>query len=337
MEYKANRRQVLWGIGAVGAALTLPYRAVLAQTTSLRIGTSSSGSVFYTLAIGAGELIRKHAGINTTVEPVGGSAANVNGIANDNVDVAITNSFAAFSGYNAAFGFADKVDQRLLLQGNPSYRWIFTRPGAGIETAKDLEGRTIIGERRALPELRLVLDALSEVMGLDQSTMNIVATTETNQAFDAIRSGAVDAFVMPYSPNAAIIEEGMRDGVIQFLRISPEERDAMLEILPSAFFAVNQRAGMFSNEDEVVPLVSLSTNLIAQPSLDDETAYLIAKTILENTEEFATYHATGRQWTAEATLVIPAIPWHDGAIRYFQESGLWTEAHQSAQERLLGA
>lgn len=47
---------------------------------AIRIGTSSVGSVFYTIAIGAGEIIQKHAGLNATVEPVGGSSANMRGL-----------------------------------------------------------------------------------------------------------------------------------------------------------------------------------------------------------------------------------------------------------------
>ncbi len=59
--------------------------AVLAPTAwaqqAIRIGTSSVGSTFYTIAIGAGEIIQKHAGLNATVEPVGGSSANMLGSA----------------------------------------------------------------------------------------------------------------------------------------------------------------------------------------------------------------------------------------------------------------
>ncbi|WP_114965660.1 TAXI family TRAP transporter solute-binding subunit [Alkalilacustris brevis] len=335
MKITANRRQVLGGIGAAAAAAALPGSMAFGQPVSLRIGTSSVGSVFYTLAVGAGELIRDKAGINTTVEPVGGSAANVNGIGRETVDLAVTNSFASFSGYNAMHGFNDPIDHRLIIQGQPSYRWIFTRPGAGIESARDLEGRTIIGERRALPELRLVLDALATALDLDIDSMNIVATADTGEAFAAIRAGSVDAFVMPFSPRAGIIEEGMRDRHIQFLHVTPEERDAMLEHLPAAFFPVDQRANDFSNQEEVVPLVSLNTYMIGRTDLDNETVYQVVKTLFEENETFISYHAAARNWTVENTLIPPAVPLHDGVVQYFREIGVWTDEHEAVQQRLL--
>jgi hypothetical protein len=28
-------------------------------------------------------------------------------------------------------------------------------------------------------------------------------------------------------------------------------------------------------------------------------------------------------------------PWHSGAVRYFREAGLWTDAHEQRQQALL--
>ena len=49
-------------------ALMLAASGAGAQEAA-RIGTSSVGSVFYTIAIGASEIITKYAKVNTTVEP----------------------------------------------------------------------------------------------------------------------------------------------------------------------------------------------------------------------------------------------------------------------------
>jgi uncharacterized protein len=334
MPITLNRRQMLAALGATTAMAGLP-RAVFAQTQSVRIGTSSVGSVFYTLAIGIGEIVTDHAGINSTVEPVGGSAANINGLVQNNIDLSINNSFSSYSGLTGQYGFPAPVDVRLLVQGQPSYRWIFVRPGSGIETAADLNGRTIIGERRALPELRLLLDAFISHFELDESSINIVGTNETTEAIEAIRAGSVDAVILPFSPRAGQIEEPMLAGAMEFLRVSPEDRDALLELLPSAFHGVDQPADDFSNQPEVVPLTSLNTYLISHADLDEEVAYQVTKALFDNHEEFVSYHGTARQWTVENTLTSPAIPFHPGAIRYFEETGVWTQELAALQEELL--
>lgn len=334
MTITLNRRQILRVLGAATAVSGMPLSA-LAQTRAVRIGTSSVGSVFYTIAIGAGEIIGKHTGINTTVEPIGGAAANINGIALGNVDISVNNSFSAYSGFTGQYGFREPVDIRLLIQGQPSYRWLFVREGAGIETPADLNGKTIVGGRRALPELRILLNAFIEHFELDESSMKIVETTETNAAIEAIKLGSVDAVVLPFGPRAGGIEEAMRAGAMKFLSVSPEDRDAMLELLPAAFSGVDQPAADFSNQPDVVPLTSLKTYLISGADLDEDVAYDVVKGLFENHEEFVSYHGAARHWTVENTLRPPAIPFHPGAIRYLEEASVWTDELAALQESLL--
>lgn len=333
MAILVNRRTVLAGLGVttVLASATSGY----GQTGAVRIGTSSVGSTYYTLAVGAGEIIREHAGINTRVEPVGGSAANVNGIDRDIVDIAIVNSFSAYSGYTGTFGFEKRIDLNLMMQGHPSYRYIFVRNGSGIAGPKDLEGKTIVAERRALPELRLIMDALIEHFELDAASMNIVATTESGESIDALRAGSVDAIIMPFSPRAGMIESPMTDGVMSFLPMEESDRDAILEKLPAAFSPVTQPGNDFSNQPDPVHLFALNTYMVCDPELDEATAYGIAKAMYENVEQFGTFHATGKQWTRENAVQKPALPFHPGVIRYLREAGVWTAENDATQERLL--
>jgi len=329
-----TRRAVLGGLAAGTATLWLPGVS-FSQAASVRIGTSSAGSVFYTLAVGLGEMIRESSGINSTIEPVGGSAANVNGIANDNVDLAISNSFASYSGYNGEFGFPAPIDLRLVIQGQASNRWLFVREGSGISSPADLVGKTVIGKRRSLPELELVTHAFLEQFGINPSDVNIVGTVESNETIDAIRAGSVDAIMMPFSRRAGQIEEPMHDGVMTALKISKEDRDGILARLPNGFYGLDIPANDFSNQPEELPAVALNTYLISSPELDEETVYQIAKSVFENIEKFRSYHATGGQWTVENTLIAPALPYHDGVVRYFKEIGVWTDEIQAKQDKLL--
>ncbi|MBL4644864.1 MAG: hypothetical protein COA52_08445 [Hyphomicrobiales bacterium] len=335
MTLKLTRRQALIGLSTSCAALALTSGWAVAQTNSLRIGTSSTGSVFYTLGVGAGEIIRDVTGINTTVEPVGGSAANVNAIARGDIDMAIANSFAAFSGYMGQHAFKKPIDLRLAVQGQSSYRWIFVRSDAGIKTPKDLEGKTVIGARASLPELSEIMAALIAEFDLDESKINVVSTGNSKESIEAIRTGTVDAIIMPYSPRAGNIEKAMSDGAMVPLVISAKERDAVLARLPEAFFSIDQSAEMFSNQPSVVPLVALKSYLITSPQVDEDAIYSATKAMLENVERFGTFHAAGKRWTLKNTLSDPALPFHEGSIRYFKEIGVWTDELETTQRRLL--
>ena len=79
-------------------------RPALAQD-AVRIGTSSIGADYYILAVAIGELLAKYEVINATVEPIGGSHANIFGLAADKIEFAIVNASAAYDGFRGAEPF----------------------------------------------------------------------------------------------------------------------------------------------------------------------------------------------------------------------------------------
>ena len=313
--------------------------AVLAPTAwaqqAIRIGTSSVGSVFYTIAIGAGEIIQKHAGLNATVEPVGGSSANMRGLGAKKIDFAIANSFASFTAFNGTHNFKKPIGVRLVVQAQPSNRWLLLRKGASIKRLKDLEGRTVIAKRRALPEIALVMDAYIKVFGLDRNKIKIVETTNSPQAYKAVRAGSVDALLMPFSRKAASVQKPMRDGVLEFFYITKAKRDEMLRNLPPVMWGNNFKAGVFEGQTKDLHLVALNSYFMTRPGVSKKVVYNVTKALLENTKEFATYHRAARLWTLKRTMRNVALPFHPGAIQYFKEKGVWTAAHEANQKKLL--
>ncbi len=84
-----------------------------------------------------------------------------------------------------------------------------------------------------------------------------------------------------------------------------------------------------------VHVVGMNTYFVARTGLDEETAYLATRAILENTAEFASFHAGGRHYTPENTVNLPAaIPFHPGAARYLQEVGPWTPEMEARQAEM---
>ena len=322
----------LIGLGQIAVA-----NSVQAQD-AVRIGTSSVGSVFYTIVVGASEVITKHAKINATAEPVGGSSANVRGLGAKKVEFALANSFAAFSGFNGTYSFkkSGKVPVRLVVQAQASNRWLVLRNGANIKNIKALNGKTIIAKRRALPEIALVMDAIIKVNGLDKSSMKLVATTNTGQLVKSIRGGSVDAAVMPFSSRSPQVQKPIHDGVMNFYYPPKATRDAMLKHLPPMFWAADFKPGSFGkNQIKPVHMLGLNSYFLTRPGVLNDTVYKVTKAILENTKEFATYHKAARAWNIKRVLKNVALPFHPGAVRYFKEKGIWTPAHEANQKSLI--
>ena len=71
-------------------AYTVPASQAAEPSLSIaRMGTSSVGSTYYVIANGLGELLHKNANINMSVEPIGGSYANIFTMVAGKIDYAI--------------------------------------------------------------------------------------------------------------------------------------------------------------------------------------------------------------------------------------------------------
>ena len=123
------------------------FAAPLNAQTALSLGTSTVGARFHILAVGMGATVSRNSNISVTVEPIGGSDANVRTLAAKRIDVAMLNSLAGTHGYHGIGSFKKdgKVPLRPLFQGGLGARAIVARADRSINTPADLKGKTVQG------------------------------------------------------------------------------------------------------------------------------------------------------------------------------------------------
>ncbi|WP_144289430.1 TAXI family TRAP transporter solute-binding subunit [Domibacillus epiphyticus] len=307
----------------------------IGKQTSVRIGTSSSGSPFYTVGVGLSNIISKHdPGYNMTVEPVGGSHPNVFALATDRVDFAITNSLAAEDGFKGITPFESKVDIRLVAQGQASVRQLIVRKDSGIDSPSNLKGKTIIGKRPAMPEIEQIMDAVLDEYGVAKEDVKIISTTDSPEVIEALELGTVDGAFFPASLNAATLSELLSDEEFKLISFEEEKVDSILEKLPKAVHKFVIPGGTYSNQKKDVTAFALNTYLVAKRELEDDAVYRLTKTMFNNYDEFSALHSSAKDWTVEHSLTDPVIPFHAGAIKYYQEIKAWHPEMDVIQQTL---
>ena len=327
-----SRRFTLSIASAVLAtAIAMPANAQQA----VRIGTSSVGSTFYVVTIGMSKIIQKHAGFNATVEPLGGSHANIFGLARKKVDFAVANSGATFDGYFGNGPFKKPVEIRIVLQGAATYRHIFIRKGADIKSASDLTGKVFLAKRKPLPELEMLANAWMDVAGFDKSKVKLVSSRTLSEMNNVLRAGSVDLVAYPFGLRQPVVTKLFNDNVIEPVVMSEKEYEAVMKRLPPMFYKYKVKANQFKNQPKAFLTFGLVTQLATSASADENTVYKVAKAVLSNSKEFVTYHSSARAWTANRTATDAKIPYHNGTIRYLKEVGLWSAENEALQKRLL--
>lgn len=306
--------------------------AFAANFKPVTIGTPSVGSVMYTQGVALSRLLQAHSSVPSSVESVGGSYANMFSLGAGKIDLAISNVLSPYEAYHALPPFKKRIDLRLTAQGQESLRFIIVRPGAGIEKFEDLVGRPFVAKRPSNQELWAITQALLKVHGISEGKMNIITTTNTNETLEALQVGSIDAALVPMARGAATLNKLMRAGQAKILDIPEDKVEQVLALLPKAFRKSTLQTGAFENQNEPRTVLALRASLIAAASLPDNVVYEITKTVFENQKDLISYHASFRQWTLEQTLQAPPLPYHPGAIRYFKEKGVWSEAMDKVQE-----
>lgn len=320
--------------GVAMAATLFPVTTATAQQ-ALNFGTSSIGSVFYVISIAMSKMIGKHGGINVTVQPVGGSYPNLFALADKKVDLAMANSLSHYERFHGKAPFKEPFEIRMIAQGQPNFRVIIVREAAGITRVEDLAGKTLIGQRRALPELAMITDALLKAHGLARSGVRVIETVDTGQVAKAFKAGTVDAAIYPAALRQPLLTSLFQESGVRFIDLAKDKQEAMLTLLPQAFYPATLPAGSFPGQEKPAHVFGLYTSLVTSADLSDDVVYTVIRSVLGHPEEFATYHAAARQWTIEQSLAHPSIPFHPGAIRFFKEAGKWTAELDRVQERLL--
>jgi len=321
----------------VALALTAAYAGApgaLAQE-AVRIGTSAVGSSLYVVGIGMSKMIQEKAGINSNIEPLGGSHANMFGLERKNIELAIANSGAAYDRYMGIAPFKSRYPIRLLAQGQSSFRWMLVRKGSGISKPEDLVGKTIAANRKPLPEVALVASALLKEFGIAKNRLRIVSTADLEAENRGLRTGTISAAVMPFSLSQPVTVKLFSDGVVEPLIISRDRFDAIKSALPDIFYTQVIRANHYKNQPEAFPVLAMKILLAAGASLSEDAVYKVTKAIMGHHDEFAKIHASARAWTVKNTLAEPKIPFHPGAIRYYKEIGAWNAEMDAVQNRLL--
>jgi TRAP transporter TAXI family solute receptor len=298
-----------------------------------RFGTSSVGSTFYIIANGLGNLMQKHAGINMTVEPIGGSYANIFSLKAAKIDYAITNSGASYDGRYGIKPFEGSTQVTLIAQGQSSYRFILVRRDEHIKSLEDINGKIIIGRRPALPEMNAISTALINTAKLDD--VNIVSTKNTKESLRHIKSGTVAGTIIPGGARVPAVVQLFRDGLVDPLYIPDNIIKIMQRDLPPYMYTQTFPAGHFDGQEKDLTVFGLNTYLVAGPHVNEDQVYLITKTLFEHKTEFSSFHNAAKQWTIQNTLTDPKIPYHPGSIRYFKEKGLWNEDLEDIQQTLL--
>jgi TRAP transporter TAXI family solute receptor len=265
---------------------------------------------------------RKTTGIRCSVESTGGSVYNVNTINANELDFGIAQSDTAYQGYNGEGKFKDKAVKglRSVLAIYPELLAFVVKKSSGIKSLADVKGKKLNVD---IPGsgTRMTTDIVLEASGIKLSDLALANELKSSEGPTMLKDNKIDGYFGMFGHPTANIKDASNSVDIDIIPLDGPAIDAL--VAKYSYYAKGIISGTFyKGVEKDTPSIGVKAVLVTKDSIDEKIVYTVAKTILDNFDEFKKLHPAYKTITKESLLDGLAVPQHPGAMKAFKEAGL---------------
>ena len=283
-------------------------------------------------------------GLTATPYSGSGSTDRLVVLADHQIDLAILSDETIMRAFRGEGAFADqgRIPVRVLGGIQVATIQLVTWKGSGIESAADLKGKTFMYDFVTAPQITAAGNRLLEANGLTADDVTALKYSTTNDAMNALREHTADAVLHPGSiAGSACYREIELQTDLVFISLTDEECAFIVENEPYLKSGLVVPAGTYKNQDQDCHTVGFYNTMIAMDDTNYDFVYKTMKILFDDVGpdtpgRFVNYHADAGAFTLNFTLdEIGSAPFHDAAVQYFKDRGVWTDEMESIQQTLL--
>jgi TRAP transporter TAXI family solute receptor len=145
-----------------------------------------------------------------------------------------------------------------------------------------------------------------------------------DQSLSALGDSRVDAAILYVAPPVPSIAEFGATHAYRLLPVSDTARDAVAARYPY-YEKISVAAGTYAGVAHDVPVVGTANGIMVNADLPEDLVYEIAKATFENIDRIRASYPTLANFSLQTASQNGMVPFHDGAIRYYREQGVWQE------------
>lgn len=157
---------------------------------------------------------------------------------------------------------------------------------------------------------------LFEKLGLDVRSRNGGAADQAGQ----LQDGLIDAFAFAAGVPISAFNQLEAQANVNIFSFTEEEMAQFLGDFPELSPA-SIPASVYSSLDEDLTAVSIWNFAITHKDMPESLVYEVTKTVMENNDRMVQIHGAASETVAENFEFNTFLPWHPGAVRWFEENG----------------
>lgn len=287
--------------------------------SSLTVGTASQGGTYFIYGTGLASLISESLGVNASAEVTGGPVQNATLVETGDHQIGLVTMGPAYEAWNGQSELAPGVEHRNLRALFPMYQTPFQAvalQSSGINDVADLAGKRVsVGP--AGGTAATYWPRFFEIIGVEPQISYAGASDATGQ----VKDGLIDTFAfaagLPISAFAQIAAENP----VNIFSFTEEQQQQILAERPE-LAAFEIPGGTYQGFPDAQHTVALWNFAVTHAEMPEELAYEITKLVMENNERMLQVHSSAAETVAENVDKNSFLPYHPGAVRYFEEVGV---------------
>ena len=339
----AGSRVRVWAAGlAVATAATAVQAAEIKLPGQIAWTAYGTGSAGYNQSVAIGAALKNALGVNLRVLPGKNDVARTEPLRQGKVHFSATGVGGSYMAQEGVFAFGKRrwgpQPVRVLLANNGGSinLAVGVAGDVGVKEYADLEGKRVAWVKGA-PALNVNTTAYLAYAGLSWDDVVKVEFGGFGDSWKGMVNGQVDAafastnsgraYEMAASPRGLVwprIDHGNEAGIERLQAVAPF-------FVPNvAKVGANIDGGPgYEGAGYAYPV------LVAMVDQDEELVYNMTRAMVELFDRYDGNAPGIGGWSVDEQNFQWVSPFHEGAIRYYRERGLWSDAAQQHNDRLI--
>ena len=310
----------------VAAAGLVAGGAWAQQRIFFGVATGGTGGTYYPLGGMLAQLISNKASvdgkkISATAEAAGASVGNAKLLGTKDIESAFVAADILDAAYNGKAQFANAPLKNLRALGAlyPETVQLITRADSGINSVKDLKGKSISSGAPGSGQYQLVTDLL-KVYGMARSDVKEDSSSFT-QAVDKIKDGNLHATLITGGVPVAAVTDFAQSHALKIIPLAGPEVAALLKEQPY-YTQVQLPANSYKGQTAAIPTLAVMAIWATHDGVPENQAYEVTKALYDNIAIMGQVHVQGQNISLSTATAVAGVPLHPGALRYFKSKGV---------------
>lgn len=303
------------------------------------IATPPQGSVYYSFAGIFAKIVDEHSGMSGRVQALAGSSAYIPAISQGKIEFGINNANDIRLAALGEKPFIKSPNIRIATVMCPLLVGICVRNNSDIKTIQDLKGKRVAAKYPAQLALALNVETIMASAGMTWEDVKEVPVTNSPAGIQALIEGRVDAAAFAIMGAAVKEADATIPGGLRFLPVvdTPEGAKGMAKVWPGSYPSMVKGGAPGTvgiKQDQ--PMMAYDIVLSTGSTIDNDVVYAVVKTLYEHEDAVRKGHNMLARFARDKMAKPNAtVPYHDGAIKFYKEAGLWSAEMEKVQQELL--